>query len=282
MCSKIKKIIRKGAALHIYYMLHVDEITKLYAIEAGCTCPVLSILSDGKRAIYKYPNNPQGKIVLFNEFFSSSIAEMMHVTSPHFGIAFSDEQTKVCKESKRDPVYFSGIGFYSEYLENVSPISWRAARHASNIEETARIILLDEIVKNTDRHVENILIGFREGNNTLYSIDYSHAIGDPEWENDSLKKGDCSSPYVWIENRDCYEILISAGGSVTEETLHKEADQIRACINEHVIDRIISGVPDEWKNDLGTTRLEAVKQYVLQRVEGLDRICEMILKERGM
>ena len=79
-------------------MIHVDEITKQYEIESGCTCPVLSVLSNGTRAIYKYPNNPQGKIILFNEFFSCSIAEILQITSPRFGIAFSDEHTKVCKE----------------------------------------------------------------------------------------------------------------------------------------------------------------------------------------
>ena len=126
------------------------------------------------------------------------------------------------------------------------------------------------------------MIGFREGNNTLYAIDHSHAIGDPDWESDSLKIGDSGSPQVWIENRSCYEILILAGGSVTKESLQKEADLIRSCINESVLDGILEAVPDDWRDYLGSSRLKAVKQYVLQRVDNLDRICEMILKERGM
>ena len=264
-------------------MIHVDEITKQYEIESGCTCPVLSVLSNGTRAIYKYPNNPQGKIILFNEFFSCSIAEILQITSPRFGIAFSDEHTKVCKEKiDYDWSYYSGIGCFSEYLENVSPISRRSAKYASNITETARIILLDEILNNSDRHTENILIDFREGSTSLYAIDYSHAIGDPEWDCSSLKIGDCESPRVWIENRDCYDILISAGGVVTAESLHKEAERIRMCINAETIDGIINTIPDDWRKNLGSSRLEAVEQYVLARVTGIDRICEMILKERGM
>ena len=164
----------------------------------------------------------------------------------------------------------------------MSPISRRSAKYASNISETARIILLDEILNNADRHSENILIDFREGSNALYAIDYSHAIGDPEWDCNSLKIGDCESPHVWIENRDCYDMLISAGGIVTAESLHKEAERIRMSINAEAINGIINSIPDDWKKDLGSSRLAAVEQYVLTRVTGIDSICDMILKERGM
>ena len=161
-------------------------------------------------------------------------------------------------------------------------ISRRSAKHASNIDETTRIILVDELVKNADRHCENVLIGVKKGNNIIHAIDYSHAIGDPDWNIDTLVVGDCDSPYVWRENQDLYDILISAGGTVSHDTLRRETERIRSCIDESFIDTILRMIPEEWKKRIGQNRVDLAKQYVLSRVNGLERICEMIMKERGM
>ena len=100
-------------------MIHVKEVNRLYEAESGCTCPALVTLDNGKRAVYKYPNNPQGMIVLFNEFFSCSIADRLGVTGPRFGIAYSDEYTHMdIKGIDKELSYFFGKGFYSEYLGN--------------------------------------------------------------------------------------------------------------------------------------------------------------------
>ena len=155
-------------------------------------------------------------------------------------------------------------------------------KRASNINETARIILLDEIVKNTDRHKSNIQIGYSKGNNTLYAIDYSHAFGDPDWDSKTLLIGDCHSPRIWNENKDLYEMLISAGGIVTPETLKNESALIRECIDEIFLDSILDSIPADWKESIGTERLSLAKQYVISRVDCLEIISDMILKERGM
>lgn len=161
-------------------------------------------------------------------------------------------------------------------------MSPRALKHATNINETVRIILLDHIVKNRDRHTENLLLTTNSATPMIYAIDHSHAFGDPDWSISDLSLNDIESPYVWRENLSVYNMLIDAGASVTLDQLDIERRQIQQNLTGERVDCIFSGIPAEWVAAVGQENISHLRNYVLNRVQNLETICETIIKERGV
>lgn len=261
----------------------VNMILRIYEIEAGCTCPALVKLDDESRAVLKYPRNPQGMIVLLNEYITGYLAQAISLTCPDFGIAVVDNNTTIDKNLSPNVSLesFVGIGFYSTYIPNVVPVSARALRHAHNLNETARIILLDHIVKNSDRHEGNLLITTNSTLPIVYAIDHSHAFGDPNWSIADLSLNDTDSPYIWRENQPMYNMLINAGAIVTPEQLDMERRLIQERITNDYLNHIFSTIPAEWVTTIGPENVSHLCQYILNRVNNLEVICNMINQERG-
>lgn len=261
----------------------VGTILKVYDIEAGCTCPILVKLDNECRAVFKYPRNPQGLIVLLNEYVTGQLAHLIDLTSPDFGIAVVNENTTLGPDfpAEVNRNRFSGVGFYSLYIPKTVPASLRALKYATNLGETARIILLDQIVKNCDRHEGNLLLT-TDSSPMIFAIDHSHAFGDPEWTIGDLSLNDIESPYVWRENLPVYNMLICAGASVTPAQLEIERNYIQAHITEDALNHIFATIPPEWINDVGAENISHLHQYILNRVQNLEAICNMINQERGV
>ena len=161
-------------------------------------------------------------------------------------------------------------------------MSARALRHATNLNETAKIILLDHIVKNCDRHVGNLLITTNLTDPVIYAIDHSHAFGDPDWNIADLSLNDIASPYIWRENMSMYNMLISAGALVTPEQLDSERCLIQAHITSDFLNNVFASIPSEWVNIIGSENVSHLRQYISNRVENLEAICNMINQERGV
>ena len=262
----------------------VNTILSIYKVDAGCTCPVLVKLDNESRAVLKYPRNPQGMVVLLNEYITGHLAKVIGLTTPHFGIAVVDDNTTLDTNlsSGLSLENFRGIGFYSEYIPKTAPVSARALRHATNLNETAKIILLDHIVKNCDRHVGNLLITTNLTDPVIYAIDHSHAFGDPDWNIADLSLNDIASPYIWRENMSMYNMLISAGALVTPEQLDSERCLIQAHITSDFLNNVFASIPSEWVNIIGSENVSHLRQYISNRVENLEAICNMINQERGV
>lgn len=271
--------LRGGEPLPVYS--HVCKIEEIYTVDQGCTRPARIILDDSRRAVLKYPHNPQGIIVLFNEYITYQIADILNLSIPRFGIAVVDETTSFDDVSPSD-MNLQGNGFYCEYIPNAIPVSERVAKHASNLNETCKAILLDAIVKNSDRYVANALISFHNSDGKIYFIDHSHALGDPDWDRTSLIIGDYESPYVWEENRDFYEMLARAGATISSEMLKIESKLFQEKITGNFLDTIFSNTPEDWIPQIGIDNIQHAKQYITNRVENLGKICEIISKERGV
>ena len=116
----------------------------------------------------------------------------------------------------------------------------------------------------------------------IWAIDHSHAFGDPEWSISDLSLNDIESPYVWRENMPVYNMLISAGAPVTPAQLEIERNYIQARITEEALTHIFATIPTEWVNEVGTENISHLHQYILNRVQNLEAICNMINRERGV
>ena len=269
--------------LLLHRNMHVQEIKKIYDIASGCTQPILVTLDDRSDAVLKYPNNPQGMMVLFNEYFSYMLAKELSLTIPEFGIAVIDAQTNIEKlPGNYHLSTFEGVCFFTTYLPDTVPLSCRIASHISNLDETSKMLLLDEIVRNGDRSNSNVLVGFRTNQAQMYAIDYSHAFGDPEWSSDTLQIGDYDSPYVWQEKCFLYDMLIKANADVSPARLESEASLICERINQDFVHRIIESVPSKWVESIGKSNILHAGEYVLSRVNSIGKICTMINRERGL
>lgn len=261
----------------------VLEILGIYKMDAGCTCPIRVKLDNDIRAVLKYPRNPQGMIVLLNEFITGHLASSISITCPNFGIATIDNNVAVGGEMpcNTNSSIYSGLGFYSEYIPKTIPASSRTLKHAVNLHETSRIVLLDHIIKNSDRHEGNLLLTANSQSPMIYAIDHTHAFGDPDWNITSLSLNDAESPYVWRENESVYNMLIGAGAPFTPEQLNTECQFIQNRITEESLSGIFASIPTEWVEAVGQENISHLRKYIMNRVHNLERICNVIIQERG-
>ena len=63
---------------------HVSKILRVYSSDEGCTQPAVVLLDDERQAVFKYPQNPMGIIVLFNEYIAYCIAKA--IASVHLSL----------------------------------------------------------------------------------------------------------------------------------------------------------------------------------------------------
>lgn len=260
----------------------VRKIEKVYTEEQGCTCPVVVILDDGQKAIFKYPKNPLGIIVLVNEFIAYSVLKAMGLSSPNFGVAVVDEETQLNDEVADTHTLgdFVGSGFYCEYIPSTVKASLRVLRGAKNLNEGCSVILFDAIVKNHDRYDANIIVSLADAK--MYVIDHSHVLGDPEWSHETLSLDDADSPFVWEANREFYDLLIRAGAPMESRDFEDAIARIREKVSEELLEEIVREIPAEWESEVGEHEIAHAKNYILKRVENLDKIHNMIKRERGV
>lgn len=262
----------------------VQKILKVYDIEQGCTRPVLAELESGSKVILKYPKNSFRNIILINEYIAYSIAKLINLSTPSFGIAVVDDNTQLIGSA--DGVLpittFEGVCFFCEYIPTTIPASFNVLKRVSNLDEGTKLILFDAIVKNSDRYTSNVIVTANMPEPKMYIIDHSHAFGDPEWDDTTLSLHDECSPHFWQENSDFYEMLIRVGVPASSDCLQEVSREIQGCITEEQLGMILGELPDVWTNGIEAKNLQQVFRYVIHRVQKLDNICEMIIKERGI
>lgn len=261
--------------------IHVAKIVSIYTLEQGCTQPASVILDDERKAVFKYPKNPMGIIVLFNEYITYCIAKAINLCVPDFGVAIVDDNTE-CATIDYPLEHFMGTGFYCSLIPKSAPVSTKILKYACNLNETGKIILLDHIVKNSDRYSDNMRMELSGSSPKMYIIDHSHALGDPDWDTTTLSLFDSESPYIWQENLELYRTLINAGAVVTPDTLSTDCEFIQANITAEVLEDIFSSVPTIWLEAIGAHNVKHAQQYILNHIKNLRTICQTINKERGV
>lgn len=254
---------------------------KAYTPQEGCTCPLKVELDGGIQAIHKYPRNPQGILAVFNDYFASRVAQMAKLSIPEIGIASLDKETEVSIEGLQVGLY-KGNGFYSTYIPQTAPASRRSIARSINLAETCRMILVDAIVFNMDRHVGNVLVSYQKDDCRMYPIDFTHAFGGPDWTIETLQIGDSESPVFWRENEDFYQMMRNAGANISQEIMDEEILGIRSSITDIDLDTIITELPMDWVQEIGYDNISHAKQYMLHRIDNLDKIVSMIKREGGI
>ena len=265
------------------FCAHVNEVLVEYSYEQGCTCPLMGILDSDEKAIIKYPKNQQGILALISEFFSNKIAEIAGLSIPTWGITTIDENTHFNQQPRKKYTHYYGCCFYSKYLPKLAPASARTIKQVTNRTEFCKMILIDALVFNTDRHSTNVLISFQKNQHpNMFSIDFTHALGGPDSDIETLAIGDYESPIFWRENYDFYTFLLADKSSVTKDGLLSESSYLQERITPNVINHIFSEIPSDWTDEIGTESIDHIQKYILSRASNLDKICETILKEGGI
>ena len=262
----------------------VDRIKKIYSVERGCTCPAHAILNDGTEVILKYPKNQLGVITLVNEYIAYHVAKAVNLTSPNFKIVNIGDNIVLDLEVAATHTVdeFVGVGFACEYIPAAVKASRSVLQATDNLKEACKMILFDEVIKISDRHEANVIISTNKNDPKMYAIDHSHAFGDPDWDSSTLSLGDADSPYVWRENFAFYNLLERAGAPMSLEDFDEARQVFTDSIKADLLENIIGEIPTEWRTEVGEGNLQSVKNYILYRVDSLDKICEMIMRERGV
>ena len=63
--------------------------------------------------------------------------------------------------------------------------------------------------------------------------------------------------------------------------MQDERDRSKAIVNDNVLKEIKESIPGEWMNPYTRQRAESVIAVIRLRVREIDRICQMIIEERG-
>jgi len=173
-----------------------------------------------------------------------------------------------------------GECFYSKYLSKAVPkVSWGIAKN----HEIERLILLDHILNNCDRHPGNLFIDNNTG--IVYAIDFSHLFintSRPNLNAEFFKAGmdieRCLSKDVLRNNRTVYDDSCSRAG-FSEKALYEEGARIRFLIKEDNVDEILSSIPREWQQFVPYYDENSLRSFIMFRVNHLDSICKMIAEE---
>lgn len=261
-------------------MLQVIEIIDL--LDQGVTEPIKCKLSDDSMAIVKYPNNARGTAVIVNEFIGFSLARKIGITVPDYGICeLSIDSIRSINDLEEIDERNAGLCFYSVELNNTVPTIIRG--HIKN-RETEKIILLDHILNNFDRHDGNILMSVASG--LLYIIDFSHIFSKgpyPNYDSDFFIRGRDDDSYLYNtilkENKVVYDNL-SLWCGYDDEQMRHEANNIQILLNRQFIKEVLGSIPKSWIDAIGgKSVMRSIEDFISFRVAHINEICSYIITE---
>lgn len=262
-------------------MLIVKQIIKCYS-ENTATSPFFCILSNGDYAILKYPNNPEGNLILINEFISYKLAEILELDTPDFGIC---ELTHECSIPSNINISDSNYGlcFYSKFINKAVPFSPSIILSVKNKEQFKKLIIFDHLIYNKDRHKGNILITISKDIKML-AIDHSHVFKNQSiWDKNTFIQGMKNSDYLDTDileyNEYTYKSLfeiINFNSENTEKFIHL----IKFKLTESIINDIISLLPSSWLKCVDELDIKYLIEYLMYRIEHIDKTVNMIIEER--
>ena len=258
--------------------LDVVEVKQVY--EQGVTFPVLCKLSDGFDGIVKYPRNPFGLNALINEWVGNSLADLVDLTIPEYGQCYMFKEV-IHETNENEEIDEANCGncFFSYHLSKTAQPNRFVLSKASN-KETERLLLLDHLISNTDRHSGNILYEISE-NNRVFFIDCSHIMMpsnrnmnydlDVEWE---LSDAAILSDEMLADKKDnLYDLLCNT-------MLYDEVKRIKNPFTLDKLDAVRQSIPEEWITDSTIRRIDDMFMILATRLNRLDDIANMIANER--
>ena len=260
------------------HLLKINNIIKQYEWENGTTEPILCDLSDNTRAVVKYPNNPEGNLILFNEFVGYEIAKAINLPTPQCGVCQLDSSS--CFSINNHIINENNFGkcFYSTFLESSIPLkSENIFCKIENAIDFYNMIVFDHIVYNIDRHPGNILVCLKKPIK-FYTIDNSHIFKNQSiWDRYTFLRGMETNDYcdekICDFNKDTYGSFFRFQVFDRSILLH----YIRAAqdvLTDEKIHTIIASTPQEWilvKEDV-----MMLEKYLNYRISHLEHIIEIV------
>lgn len=254
-------------------MQFIDGIVEIAKIQEmmpnGVTQPFRCRTFQGDEAIVKFEKNQFGATVLLNELIGHYTADLIGVNIPQFGICYIGEETVGLTDFYEDNFGendFLGYGFYSGYIPNGIPLAERVLHMTKNC-DVNKIILLDCILNNEDRHDGNLLITMTD-EARLYSIDFSHIISrDIPWSSERKRElFDCENLSVDFlkENADVYSVLFRHK-SYSADNLKKEADNIKEKVLKADYQSVLSMIPQSWT----CKECESLAEQIIGYIKGV-------------
>lgn len=258
-------------------------------MENGSTKPMRCQLSDGRLAVVKYCGNPEGVLVLINEWCSARIAETIGLPIPPYGLCTIDDEmqlSEVAKEeyAKSSLVFSPGTAFYSIYQRMAVPVR---SDNYGQLDKTClvRMILFDHIIYNKDRHEGNLLYIMSGKKHTFYAIDHSHVFKNQcIWNRHTFLQGAKSNDYrdteILRSNRALYQ-RIFLHASPSSSFIQDVALQCRSCLTDEIVEGIIGSTPPAWIAGRESD-VSALQTYLLYRIEHIIDIADLVIREGGL
>lgn len=268
----------------------VDKIVKCYC-EYASTMPILCILDDGTQAVVKYPNNPEGNLVLINEYLSYRIAQVAGLDVPRCGLCVLNEaytrsedfssylSQNSCEFSEKN----FGTCFYSSFISDILPINTVLLPYISNRDNFYTMVLFDHLIYNKDRHPGNLLIQTIKPIR-YFAIDHSHVFKNQAiWDRYALQQGIQANDYldrdILTLNSDVYSYFFNYM-ALDEEILCRTCSQMQLALTTDFYHHIMTEIPQEWGGYASRSDLTKLEEYLNYRTEHLFDIVQMIIDER--
>ncbi|EGT3817429.1 TPA: hypothetical protein OXB05_002699 [Clostridioides difficile] len=249
----------------------------------GATNPIFGI-GDNRQYVIKTNNNIQGNKVLINELVCYLLAQRLELPIPTAKLCKIDNNTKIDSNIYNIIEDFSsncyGIGFCSEYINNVTLISsHKMLKLASNQEYLIpKLMLFDHIIYNNDRNKGNLLLRMgKTGNRELMMIDHSHTFNlGSIWDSCQLKQKiqseDYKDEYIMCDNSYLYS-MFKKSMDINMIVMNNAANFFKSKLCNN-LDFLIEKIPNSWENDIN--ELKSLLDYINYRINHIDYFANMI------
>lgn len=252
---------------------HIGEVG------VGITSPQFFRAHDGNIYVVKLQNNRLGLKVLVNEFLAARFGQILELRFPPSDIIeISDEIIRNSPQLAEQNVT-PGRHFASRYLDRAEYLGKHNLSKASNIPETAGIMLFDHLFQNSDRayNRKNLLLRQESNENIIYAIDNSHLHRSGKWTIKGLNRLGTRKRIFY---RYTYGLLLK--DFLCPKDFSPYIEKIKL-INEKLVENIVEEIPAEWLPD--KDEQQALIQYIKLRLSLVDEIwrklCRQIPQERG-
>lgn len=262
-------------------IIEVEEVHDI--IEQGTTMPVRCRLKNGMNAVVKYMRNPVGQQALVNEWIGSSVADILGLTIPEYGICNLSKEVIENTNYNEDIDYRNeGYAFYTKEYSITTPITVSGILPSVKNHETEKILLFDHLVNNNDRHDGNLLCDI-SNEATLLTIDNSHIVTEEPKKvfifEEALERTYILSTRILSTNKDIYERLCTQVG-YNEDEIRCCAIKIKEIFTDSVWKEIRESIPQEWEISIGSSRINQMFDVLLKRTALINDIAELIIEER--
>lgn len=178
---------------------YIEAVEWMQPAEGGGSRSQVFRLEDGRYALVKFPENPQGQRVLINEFVACRVAELLRL--PVNRAVLVDVDDRLLERPKATgscPAAFSGgVRCGLIRYQGAQPVNaaWDLLRQTVNADELHGVLILEQLVKRGDGRQLLVYQDRPHGRATEQSerrfaaYDYGFAFGgSPNWTLDSLNQ----------------------------------------------------------------------------------------------